>query len=138
MRILAISRWEMEDLVATVSDLTERACIISINDPGEQSPVPADAENVLTLHFHDIDSPVPGEEDKYVLFSREQALEVVAFLRRIGKKHLVVHCAMGVSRSGAVAQFAHEMLGSNARHFAERNAHIDPNPHVLRLLRDCL
>lgn len=68
--------------------------------------------DVLTLYFDDIDAPVEG----LTLFTSRQADEVIDFLaRNRSVDTLLIHCYAGVSRSGAVADFVLEYLGSKSR-----------------------
>lgn len=93
--------------------------------------------NVLVLLFDDvIDENFNTMNAKP--FTDEQADEVIGFLRRIaydGNKdtELIVHCAMGSSRSVAIAEFAAEMF--NEKYI---NARIDRNANklVLRKLNE--
>jgi len=84
---------------------------------------------VLTLYFDDIERPVEGA----VLFSEDQAREVIDFILAMGKvETLLVHCYGGESRSRAVGAFAAEMLGAdNSRYL--KTGH--PNRQVLETLR---
>ncbi len=81
-------------------------------------------EGVLTLYFDDIERDVDGAK----LFSREQAEEIIRFVR--GHRNadtLLVHCYGGESRSRAVGAFTVKMLGGdNGRYFREGT----PNRHV--------
>jgi len=89
-------------------------------------------KNVLCLLFDDVVADMgPGIK----AFTKKQAEEVINFLKQINKKtsELFVHCAMGSSRSVAVAEFAREIFGEKFI-----NARIDrsPNKHVLNTLRE--
>lgn len=119
--------------------------IISINDnsssfwgvPFFVNPHP----NVLTLKFDDVEesgkaSPTNNSRTTQA-FSKDQGLEVLDFLdRNRDKKILIVHCAAGISRSGAVGQFALGYLDGNREGFKIRNSHIMPNARVLRILNN--
>jgi predicted protein tyrosine phosphatase len=65
------------------------------------------SENVLPLIFFDVDQSEKG------FMSSEQAEKIISLLNKAleDKADVVVHCVMGVSRSGAVAQFAIDFLG---------------------------
>ncbi len=134
-RIFAISLGEMERLVNRHGSKL-RACVISINCPGAQAPLPAESDGVLVLHFDDIEAPIEGAEDRFVLFDRAMAERILSFLQNLAGRHLIVHCHAGVARSGAVALFAHELLGTDAEQFARDNPSIAPNRLVLSMLRD--
>ena len=83
---------------------------------------------VLTLYFDDIARPVEGN----VLFSEEQARQIIAFIRRNRRAEtLLIHCYAGQSRSRAVAAFAVKMLGADNTKFFETG---HPNEHVYQTL----
>ena len=81
-------------------------------------------KGVLTLYFDDIVEEVEGA----ALFSEEQALQVIDFIKKYrDAETLLIHCYGGQSRSRAVGAFAVKMLGGdNSRYFASGN----PNRHV--------
>lgn len=94
--------------------------------------------NVLVLLFDDVISEefnhIPGTK----VFSEEQAVEVINFLERINPEQtseLIIHCAMGSSRSVAIGEFAAEMFGQRPDFITAR---IDrkANPLVARKLRE--
>lgn len=100
----------------------------------------------LSMGFWDItDDPRVIDElkkshPKYVLFSQEQANQVVKFMEdrkaETGDEVLVAHCDAGVSRSGAVSEFACEFFGLDRRDFLKENPYLRANPTVLRMLRE--
>ncbi len=85
-------------------------------------------QDVLTLYFDDIIREVDGA----VLFSEEQAEQIIDFIRKNrNTETLLVHCYGGESRSRAVAAFAVKMLGyDNSKYF--KTGH--PNQHVYDVL----
>jgi predicted protein tyrosine phosphatase len=76
----------------------------------------------------------------YLLFNKGQGREVIQFLndrkKEPGKDILVTHCDAGVSRSGAVSEFACEFYGLDRTEFVKDNPYLMPNPMVLRILRE--
>lgn len=71
----------------------------------------------------------------------EHAARIVAFVEDIAKRPgdwaLLVHCEAGVSRSGAVVQWALERHSTmNRGIYAHLHRHCSPNRYVLRLLRE--
>jgi predicted protein tyrosine phosphatase len=71
----------------------------------------------------------------------EQAARIAAFVDGIAQRPdawaLLVHCAAGVSRSAAVAQWTLERHATMDRGaFASLHRHCSPNSYVLRLLRE--
>jgi len=96
----------------------------------------------LRLNFHDIDEPFICVEHPdpaagpYHGMSMDQAKEVVAFAEKHKDASLIiVHCAAGVSRSGAVGSFLAEYYGVDWEEFKCMNPQISPNQYVLKLLR---
>ena len=100
----------------------------------------------LSLEFWDITDDKDCLESmdhhgyKYILFDKEMAKQTVDFLERrkleAGDHVLVLHCDAGISRSGAVAEFAAEFFGITTETFEKENPYLRPNPFVRRLLRE--
>jgi predicted protein tyrosine phosphatase len=88
------------------------ACI-SITLPNTKANLKEGWSALLRLQFHDIGGNYGNEADKdLVRMSDEQADSVIDFLDKISAdettEYLIVHCQAGISRSAAVALFAHE------------------------------
>ncbi len=64
-------------------------------------------EDVAGFSFLDVN------KDENGFISEQQSICIIDFLEQAKKhnKNVVVHCVMGVSRSGAIAQFAIDFLG---------------------------
>ena len=100
----------------------------------------------LSLEFWDItDSPetIKALKDggfRYILFTDLQAKQTVKFLEdrknEAGDDVLVLHCDAGISRSGAISEFACELFGHDRQEFIKENPYLNPNPMVLRMLRE--
>lgn len=77
--------------------------LISIHDRSEPALTPRTGwARVLVQRFHDTDGSLMGLE----IFSNEQALELLAFVRENQDcPELTVHCQQGSSRSAAIALF---------------------------------
>ena len=100
----------------------------------------------ISLDFWDITDDkdcldgMTREGYKFVLFDKEMAKKVVEFMERrkleTGDHTLVLHCDAGISRSGAVAEFAAEFFGIPSEDFQKANPYLRPNPFVRRLLRE--
>jgi len=89
--------------------------------------------NVLNMTFDDI----TFEDDIYKAITRDQAKEIYNFIKtniNKGVKQFLIHCAAGISRSGAVGQFINDFYGSE--NFEIINRHINPNCRVYRYLCD--
>lgn len=141
-----------------------RVWVISITDPASP-PLFLEMSNVLPLQFHDVDADrydpqaitiLPSgewlqdpeaprtETPQIVPFTSEMAAAVVQFVMRAHNDPedcsdvLVVNCMAGVSRSGAVADFARVACRVPFESFAKSNRHIVPNPYVRRLLFEAL
>lgn len=77
----------------------------------------------------------PEEVDGSDLFNEDHAKIIIRFLDEIKQiQTLVVHCAAGISRSGAVGLFANRYLEQDDSIFRKRNKGISPNPYVLDVL----
>ena len=111
------------------AERTDTYAVISIQDAhsggfGFTFTESGACKGVLTLQFDDIEREVDGA----VLFTDDQAEQIIRFIRRTrGVETLLVHCYGGQSRSRAVGAFAVKMLGGDdSRYFSEGN----PNRHV--------
>lgn len=116
------------------SELFHSFNIISIND--SELVFNETYGNLLSLVFDDIELDF-GRNLK--LFDMEQAKQVVNFLDKMyfesrAYKPLLIHCTAGVSRSGAVGEFACKYLGYDYERFRKDNRQIVPNTHVLKTL----
>ena len=106
-----------------------------------------DHPNVLRLLFDDVDERLdiklfgePEDEREYipvVPMSESQGLQIVDFLiKNAEKKQFIVHCAAGVSRSGAIASFIREYFNEDEDLFNRKNPYIKPNIRILSILRN--
>ena len=142
----------MEYNMITDDNVEEKdAMFISINSPfnGEllfgantipQSYFKRQHSNVLIMHFGDY-----GEEfvlrnihkGPTGLFNEYKAKKLYEFIKRNkDKSFAIVHCAAGISRSGAVGTFIHDLYGTMTwEEFKRKNPQIQPNEYVLKLLR---
>jgi protein tyrosine phosphatase len=68
------------------------------------------------------------------LFKARSIIELLDTLKDSGCKELVVHCAAGISRSGAVAKFANIYLGLDIPKLNNYDMH---NIYVFNTLCDC-
>lgn len=150
MKVLVKSKLEfdnaMKDSNINNSNVEKKDILfISINDTEGRISEPyfENKENVLVLYFDDttkdLEIPILGTNEikKVVAFTKEQADEIIHFLdKNKNKKLAIIHCAAGVSRSGAVGQFVNDYFGGDYFEFKKNNPNIHPNPHVLRLLNN--
>lgn len=152
MFIRVLSRYMMRQIKETSNRLLDDYKIISLCDPvngaqysnvgsNDYGPLFEPNPNVLTLEFNDIifmnddqteiHNPPPG----FVLFNKDHAKRIIEFLLKMNKdEDLIVHCFMGVSRSGAVSTFARELFGCDYDKFRKANPLICPNQHMLKVL----
>lgn len=76
--------------------------------------------------------------DPVYLFDKNMAKNIINFLKKINNSEeiteLLVNCAAGISRSGAVGLFANRFFQLDEYTFFERNKQIKPNPWVYDLL----
>lgn len=117
--------------------------IISILDSSGPYGIPLfkeDHNNVMTLTFDDVlksgdSSPtVSGNTIAFNIIMAENLYNFIELNK--DKNTCLVHCAAGISRSGGVGTFIHDLFGiGNYFQFQQNNPRIFPNPHVLKLLR---
>lgn len=117
---------------------------ISINnqDDHEAPYFPENKKNVKVMVFADIDQDtyVPlvgtGKTELVKAFTMEQARELYGFIKvNMKRQGFLVHCTAGVARSGAVATFINDFAKGSYSDFIRKNPSIQPNTHVLQLLR---
>jgi hypothetical protein len=96
--------------------------LISITEPGRLAPIQEGWGSILRIQFHDVteDSLVYAAQEGFVVFSDELADVILDWLEEHEGTFtdIVVHCAMGVSRSAAVALFiseVYELLNFNVK-----------------------
>lgn len=144
MEIFAISRHRMEQLMASESFSMKDYNIISIIDHDAEWIFAEPTEpNVLQLRFNDLEDEdwkteaelAMIEKKGWILFSEVQASQILDFMNRMDKtKDLIVHCVAGISRSGAIADFARTKFNIPFEKFIFQNPQIQPNSWVRRLL----
>ena len=75
---------------------------------------------------------------KVHLFNVEQAQQIIFFLNKVNVEDistLIIHCAQGISRSGAVGLFACRYLNLDENQFRLQNR-ITPNLYILNILTE--
>lgn len=112
---------------------------ISIGEPGCDESIRA---SDFHMDFWDIINPVPAiggtkydlkEGEELLPMTEKQAEELYTFLCLNRDKNIVVNCAAGISRSGAVCRFCEDYLGHEWEPMSK--LHAQPNIHVYNLLR---
>jgi protein-tyrosine phosphatase len=98
----------------------------------------------LSLQFWDItEKDYPRVKERFndaILFNTDHAKQAFEFIKRIHEGDpeeavLVVHCAAGISRSGAIGTFANDYYGLSYTQFISDNPRIFANQFVLKLIR---
>ena len=132
MKLMALSRE-----VARRSIPNPGCYLISISEPGEDSPrLHTDWEDILYLHFDDIDRECPPIGDReLVLFSKTQAQKILNFVEKYKDSIdiLAIHCLAGISRSVGV-QVALAKIYLDKDEYKRFPCH---NKHVARVILDC-
>lgn len=125
-----------------ISILSSKALPHSVfHEPVFKEPHP----NVLTVTFDDVidedgnavflNAWGQGVKDKGTPITEDQAAEIVDFvLNHRDKEYAFVHCAAGISRSGAVGSFIADVNGVDYDTFKRMNPQIHENRHVKNLL----
>ena len=98
----------------------------------------------ISVRFDDItaDSPSVGQATqsgrKFILFDEVHARNIINFTNAVKGKVviIVVHCAAGVSRSGAVGLWMCRYLGLKESEYLFNNRGIMPNYYVINKLSD--
>lgn len=104
------------------------------NKPARLKPGYVD---VLRLEFQDYDATgkhadsLPSDA---IVFTQKQASMTARFLRKHRDKNIVVHCAAGISRSGAVVEATLEAFPE----YEDRGWQRFPNNHVKTLMKRAL
>lgn len=132
----------IEFLLRKNPSILDRHCLISCVKTVPELP---DHPNWLRLEFDDIrrgcDIPANlNPQQQALIFAEGHADRIIDFIVHqhacLGRQRLlIVNCALGVSRSGAVGTFANEMLGLSSAVFAVDNPQVSVNPLVLECLR---
>lgn len=110
---------------------------VSISEPGDESSKVQNTllESVPNLRASLYDA-IPPTHDMGRFTMKPAVMEdiipLVDFLVEHQEKDVVVNCAFGVSRSGAVAMFCEDYLGYNWNPQCKNQA--TPNRHIYRLM----
>lgn len=136
-----LNRMGINDL--NVEKHLDKAFISIINDDGKDTSFfEKEHPNVIKFIFDD----ATDEENKLrikkglvelKLFSNEDALRLINFLENNKRVSiLLVHCAAGQSRSGAIGTFANDLYGEERYHeFMRSNPMVRPNYFILSLIK---
>lgn len=114
---------------------TEQDIVISITDPKQVLPNIAQPADLLRLAFFDIDDSLSEPRFADFKFNDDHAQSIIDYLETHHKKNedlnLIVHCEAGVSRSAAVALFAHNYTKA---HFSNLSKTSHANSYIVGVL----
>lgn len=150
MKIRVLPRAFFEKIKGTPDEITllDSSKIISINSSWGWdseppfSPAMREHAHLLVLNFDDVAQETERPEDlgRLVMFSTEMAEQIIRFVDD-GGMPLLVHCAAGISRSGAVGEvlnwYFNRYLSNNRTDyddFIQNNRQILPNPIVRKIM----
>lgn len=146
MRVLVLSKIEFNDLMIrnkiTDENVEKRDSVmfISINDSNSDSYFKENHDNVIIMHFDDIENEgevSPTNKGECKVFDEEMAENLYQFIKRNkDKETCVVHCEAGISRSGSVGLFVNDYTQSDSERFKRDNPYISPNQRVFRMLKN--
>ena len=123
----------------TVENFKDNA-FISINDfTGSFSDhlLEKDHDNYISLNFDDIteeEQKSPTNKGQTKVISDEDIEKIVEFVKKHKDKTFIVHCAAGISRSGAVGLFINDYFGYDYKEFKKDNPYIIPNRYIYNKL----
>lgn len=140
---------DSHDDVFIISVTNSPQCPLNVFEGWSDGPVPLveDGDDRLALAFDDIEPRVDrasgdplARDPRFVYFDDDMARRVCAFIARAHRRDpdrralLLVNCHAGVSRSGAIADFARAVVGVDYSDFRRLNPQIVPNTHVRQRL----
>jgi predicted protein tyrosine phosphatase len=130
MKIKFISRTDAIKFIKSDLKYHKSLDIISISDTNKEKKEMRDLwinnksyENAaIFLNFHDIDGIESG-------FTEQKARKIIEFVKEshAKKKDILVHCFVGISRSGAVAKFINDYFMEGDRYLDDYVGH---NLHI--------
>lgn len=149
MRVHVMSKKSFDDLMRSngidndnVEDQKD-TFFVSINNTSSESTYFTDKANVKVMFFDDtetdLDVPIigTGKTEHKKAFTPDQARDLFRFIEsHADKATCIVHCAAGISRSGAVGTFISDFNGCDWFEFKRTNPQVQPNGLVLRLLKN--
>ena len=128
---------------------SQNIMVVSVNQPynedekwdtwGRTSYFKRQHSNVMIMHFPDYGELMHIRFHKDpTLFTPFKAKKLYEFIKRNKDKNLaIIHCAAGISRSGAIGSFIHDVYGTvSYEDFKRKNPRIQPNEYIYKLLKD--
>ena len=146
MKILIKPRFWMERQLDKNPDWFIGKAIISIFSKDDVSPFP-DRFNIIKLNFDDVTDKDRECCKECIFFDEDMGNYLKGCLDSIHTNGfpLFIHCDAGVSRSGAIGYILNEWFNKylefnpiDIEYFKENNSHIQPNPLVVRIMKDVL
>ncbi len=133
-KVYVLSKAKFETFYKSLTDKQiSEICFISINDD-EKFNRPS-TDNYLNLYFHDVDEDTTWASA--IKFDRNHAEMVKSHVEvNKDKTTFVVHCTIGISRSGAVGMFIADFLEIPYFDFLQTNRQVIPNSFVTKILRN--
>ena len=126
MKVMIMPRFILERSIEDIETLGKSIAFMSIGDPDnkEHTPIRPDSDTFKSFWFHDLHEDV-GE---HKTVSEDQLDQMYDFIiKNSDKDYFIVHCTMGVSRSGAVGEFVNDLYGIPYQEFKRENPQIVPN-----------
>lgn len=123
MKILVLPKYAFQKNLEKITGC-ENCFAISIMDPEFKEPLYPDKDNYHTWWFYDVDEQIGN----FKPIEDWQAKEIYDFIDSNRNKDVCfVHCAAGVSRSGAVGLFINDLMEQDYREFMKTNPNVQPN-----------
>lgn len=135
MEVTIVGRQQLKDRY--LNNLQEDTAYIVILEPDDCEPLAEEQRNYKEFVFYDLEEDMDnGAGFIYKAISEEQAKDMYNFIKsNANKKHFVVSCAAGISRSGAVGSFVYEYFGGKYKDLLKKHPYILPNGRCVKLLR---
>jgi len=115
--------------------------VVSINDPGEDSPIKNHTVSKVIVNFWDVEIP-SGDDFTKMIFSVKSILRALDENKLTLDSNIVVHCRAGVSRSSAIAWLILIKLGMDYKDaftlLFKQHSNIWPNTVVLGIGADLM
>ena len=144
MKVFITSKTAFDDMMKRKGITNEnvetykKTFFISINDTcgTDETPYFENKDNVIVLFFDDVETDIQTKHGIAKAFTNIQAKQLLQFIdRNKDKESCIVHCAAGISRSGAVGTFVNDYFKGDWFEFKKTNPYIHPNGLVFRLLK---
>jgi predicted protein tyrosine phosphatase len=126
--------------------LFEKMRVISVNSVRVHEEPPfsrqyLNADNVLILHFDDLDDPTSEYQQSGHFITADDVEAIAAFVEKPDPRPIMVHCTAGISRSGAIGACLNEYYNKKIAHHEEdhdafwyNHPNISPNLYIMNLL----